>query len=71
MGVVEKSAGRVLPGASKLAKAAAVPARTAAAELIAELPWVRVLLSDGKQYEVHPDDVQELQRRDPQAKILR
>jgi len=34
----------------------------------AEVPWIRVQLSNGRQYEVHPDDVAELQRRDPQAR---
>src|SRR6266446_6127140 len=32
--------------------------------------WVRVQTSDKKMYEVHPEDLAELQRRDPGAKIL-
>ncbi len=32
--------------------------------------WVRVQTSDKKMWEVHPEDVAELQRRDPTAKIL-
>jgi len=31
--------------------------------------WIRVNMSDGKSVEVHPEDLGELQKRDPQAKV--
>ena len=68
VGVAEREAGRVLPGVSKAAKASALPARTAAAA--ATEHWVKVQTSDKQMWEVHPEDVAELQRRDPGAKIL-
>ncbi len=32
--------------------------------------WVRVQLGDGTIHEFHPEDVQELQKRDPQATVI-
>lgn len=32
--------------------------------------WVRVKTSDNKMLEVHPEDVEELQRRDPKAEVI-
>jgi hypothetical protein len=64
MGIAEKGAGRVLPLASKVA----TPARTAAA--VATSDWIQVQTSDGRKYEVHPEDVAELPRRDSKAKVI-
>ena len=64
MGVAEREAGRVLPGASKAAKATAVPARTGAAA------WIHIQTSNGKHFEIHPEDLGEAQRRDPGLKVL-
>ncbi len=68
MGVAEREAGRVLPGASDAANAAAMPARAGTA--VGTEHWVHVQTSDGKKYEVHPEDLAELQRRDPKAKVI-
>lgn len=64
-------AGSAAGGALQSAAQSRVPstAVTGAATINAEKPWVKVQLSDGKQYEVHPDDVDELLRRDPTAKV--
>ncbi len=65
----------VITGAQKAAATAKSAAGTAAqvgalAEGDASRPWMRVQTSDGKMYEVHPEDVEELQRRDPGARII-
>lgn len=36
----------------------------------AKQEWVRVHLSDGRDVEVHPDDICELKKRDPKAVVL-
>ena len=36
----------------------------------ADDPVIRIQTSDGKHWHVHADDLAELQRRDPKAKIL-
>jgi hypothetical protein len=33
--------------------------------------WVRVQTSDGKQYDVHPQDVVELYKRDPKMQVIK
>jgi hypothetical protein len=68
VGVAEKGAGRVLPGASKVADASAMPARAGAAAGMEK--WVHVQTSDGKEYEVHPEDLGKLMKRDPKARVI-
>lgn len=50
---------------------ASAPAGAAGAAVGQAAPdkWIRVTLSDGRQIEVHPDDLEELQKRDPDLKI--
>lgn len=51
--------------------AASAPAGAASARVGQAAPekWIGVTLSDGRQVEVHPDDLEELQKRDPDLKI--
>jgi hypothetical protein len=91
VGVAEREAGRVLPGAAKVAKSPIVKGTTAAAssgavnaseeqnQPKAQVPiasntdiddWIRVRDSQNKLWHVHPEDLEELKRRDPGVKIL-
>lgn len=49
----------------------AAPAGAAAGAVGQAAPekWIGVTLSGGRQIEAHPDDLEELQKRDPDLKI--
>ncbi len=77
---IKDAVGHVAPaairGAQNLA-GAAVPTVTEATRVGAlaegnasQQDWIKIKLSNGEMREVHPEDLQELQRRDPQAKVI-
>ena len=69
--VTEKSLAGAGEGLQSAAKAGVPSAGVQAAAIGGNSgKWVRVQLSDGTTHEFHPEDVAELQKRDPQATVV-
>lgn len=69
---VGAAAGQAMQAAGKsgLASRAAQAGSAAASTGVERQDWVRVQTSDGKSYEVHPEDLDKLKERDPKLKVL-
>jgi hypothetical protein len=64
------AAGQALQGAAKTGTASNVAAIGATAATTGTQDWIQVQTSDGKKYDVHPEDVDKLKQKDPGMKIL-
>jgi hypothetical protein len=67
LGKAEREVGRVLSGASAMAKSPAIKAATGALD---SSEWVRVRATDGQTYQIHPSDLAEAQKRDPGLQLV-
>jgi hypothetical protein len=67
LGKAEREVGRVLPGASAIAKSPAIKTATGAAN---SAEWVKVKATDGQTYQIHPSDLAEAQKRDPGVQLV-
>ena len=67
IGKAEREVGRVLPGASAIAKSPAIKAATGAAN---SAEWVKARATDGQTYQIHPSDLAEAQKRDPGVQLV-
>lgn len=62
--------GQAMQTAGKTGTASSVSAIGQTAATKGAQDWIQVQTSDGKKYEVHPEDVEKLQKRDPGMKVL-
>jgi hypothetical protein len=67
LGKAEREVGRVLPGASAMAKSPGIKAATGALD---SSEWVKVQATDGQTYQIHPSDLAEAQKRDPGVQLV-
>jgi len=64
------AAGEALQSAAKAGTPGALVTGATAATATADTSWRKIQMSDGKQYMIHPEDLEEAKKRDPNLKVI-